>query len=95
MQDNIKNGLPIYHGMNIQYTIAVKQLEGIEKYSPKIISELKNMSGFIDFSVDNKNKTIIIRCLKENSSESFSIIKEILDRNRFPAVDYTERVYKN
>lgn len=93
--ENIQKGLPEYKGINIQYTITIDQLEEASKYSGEIISEIKNVPGFIDINIDIQNKAVIVKCSKENNNEQFPIIKEILSRNNVPAIDYVEQMYKN
>lgn len=95
IHENLQKGLPEYKGINIQYTITIDQLEEASKYSGEIISEIKNVPGFIDINFDIQNKAVIVKCSKENSTEQFPIIKEILSRNNVPAIDHVERMYKN
>lgn len=70
-------------------------MEEASKYSGKIISEIKTIAGFIGVNIDIQNKAVIVKCSKENSTEQFPIIKEILSRNNVPAIDHVERMYKN
>jgi len=95
IHENLQKGLPEYKGINIQYTITIDQPEEASKYSGEIISEIKNIAGVIDINIDIQNKAVIVKCSRENSSEQFPIIKEIMSRNKVPAIDYVERMYKN
>lgn len=92
--ENIQNGFPDYHGMNVQYSITINQSEDLSKNSDKIISEIENIPNFIDCKIDIQNKLVIVKCPKEKNDENFSKIKEILDRNNIGAVDFIEQIYK-
>ena len=90
---NMKNGLPRFQGLDVQYSISVDQLEGAKQSPEKITSIIKNIPGVIDCTLDVKKLLVYVNCPKNDGSDFLAAIKSNLDQHNIKMLSYKEHLY--
>ena len=91
---NMKNGLPRFQGLDVQYAISVDQLEGAKQDPEKFTSIIKNIPGVIDCTLDVKKLLVYVNCPKNDATDFLAAIKSNLDQHNIKMLSYKEHLYK-
>jgi hypothetical protein len=91
---NMKNGLPRFLGLDVQYAISIDQLEGAKQSPEKFTSIIKNIPGVIDCTLDVKKLVVYVNCPKNDDTDFLAAIKSNLDQHNVKMLSYKELIYK-
>ncbi|MCW3103058.1 MAG: hypothetical protein JWO09_1498 [Bacteroidetes bacterium] len=95
---NKASGLPAYNRICAQYTVSAGQPEVLSKYYDQLMSDIRNIKGVIECSIDAQSATLTVKFpaenAKENRDQNLEKIKSAMAVYDIKFLSYKEGIYK-